>query len=257
MQYKKIIPCLDIREGRVVKGVHFVNLRDAADPVEAGALYSREGADEIAFLDIMATVQGRKTMIDLVKRTVQAISVPLIVGGGISELGDISKLINAGASKVSINTAAVKNPEFVRQAANEFGRSAIIVAVDAQKTHRTTSGYEVFINGGRTPTGMDVINWVKQAVEFGAAELLPTSIDADGTKEGYDLELTRKIAEAVSIPVIASGGAGKMEHLYQALTEGKANAVLAASIFHFRELTIGDVKRYLKEKGVPVRLETG
>ncbi len=255
MKYKRIIPCLDIKEGRVVKGVHFVNLRDAADPVEAGALYSREGADEIAFLDIMATVEGRKTMIDLVKRTVQAISVPLAVGGGISELDDISKLVNAGTSKVSINTAAVKNPDFVRQASKEFGQSTIIVAVDAQKTGKTPSGYEVFINGGRTPTGMDVIEWVKRVEAFGAAELLPTSIDADGTKEGYDLELTRKIAEAVSIPVIASGGAGNMEHLYQALTEGKADAVLAASIFHFREVTIRDVKEYLKARGVPVRLE--
>lgn len=256
MKYKRIIPCLDIKQGRVVKGIHFVKLRDAADPVEAGALYSREGADEIAFLDIMATVEGRKTMIDLVKRTVQAISVPLTVGGGISELDDIRNLVNAGASKVSINTAAVKNPDFVRQAAEEFGQATIVVAVDAQETGKTSSGYEVFINGGRTPTGVDVIEWVKQVEGLGAGELLPTSIDADGTRDGYDLKLTRSIAEAVGIPVIASGGAGNMEHLYQALTEGKADAVLAASIFHFREVTIREVKEYLKARGVPVRLET-
>jgi cyclase len=254
MSIKRIIPCLDIKDGRVVKGVHFVNLRDAADPVEVAKVYDQEGADELTFLDITATVERRKTMVDLVKKVVKVISIPLTVGGGISEMRDIEKLLESGVAKVSINTAAVKNPEFVREAVKKFGTSSIIVAIDAKRTNKTSSGFEVYIEGGRTPTDIDAIEWAKKMKDSGAGELLPTSVDTDGTKEGYDIELTRKIAEATAIPVIASGGAGKLEHIYQVLTEGKADAALAASIFHFREYTIHQVKKYLQERGVAVRI---
>lgn len=252
MEIKKIVPCLDIKEGRVVKGVHFVDLKDAADPVEVAQLYDKEGADELAFLDITATVEGRKTMQELVEKVARVISIPLIVGGGISELEDIQMLLDRGVSKISINTAAVRNPELIAQAAKKFGKDAIIVAIDAKKTEVTESGYEVYVKGGRTSTGIDAIQWAKKMEELGAGELLPTSMDTDGVQEGYDLPLTRGIAEAVKIPVIASGGAGTLEHIYEVLTRGKATAALAASIFHFRTYTITQVKEYLRQRGVPV-----
>ena len=252
MEIKKIVPCLDIKGGRVVKGVHFVDLKDAADPVEVAQLYDKEGADELAFLDITATVEGRKTMQELVEKVARVISIPLIVGGGISELEDIQMLLDRGVSKISINTAAVRNPELIAQAAKKFGKDAIIVAIDAKKTEVTESGYEVYVEGGRTSTGIDAIQWAKKMEELGAGELLPTSMDTDGVREGYDLSLTRGIAEAVEIPVIASGGAGTLEHIYEVLTRGKATAALAASIFHFRTYTITQVKEYLRQRGVRV-----
>ena len=252
MEIKKIVPCLDIKGGRVVKGVHFVDLKDAADPVEVAQLYDKEGADELAFLDITATVEGRKTMQDLVEKVARVISIPLIVGGGISELEDIQMLLDRGVSKISINTAAVRNPELIAQAAKKFGKDAIIVAIDAKKTEVTESGYEVYVEGGRTSTGIDAIQWAKKMEELGAGELLPTSMDTDGVREGYDLSLTRGIAEAVKIPVIASGGAGTLKHIYEVLTRGKATAALAASIFHFRTYTITQVKEYLRQRGVRV-----
>jgi len=252
MEIKKIVPCLDIKGGRVVKGVHFVDLKDAADPVEVAQLYDQEGADELAFLDITATVEGRKTMQELVEKVAKVISIPLIVGGGISELEDIQMLLDRGVSKISINTAAVRNPELIAQAAKKFGKDAIIVAIDAKKTEVTESGYEVYVEGGRTSTGIDAIQWAKKMEELGAGELLPTSMDTDGVREGYDLSLTRGIAEAVEIPVIASGGAGTLKHIYEVLTRGKATAALAASIFHFRTYTITQVKEYLCQRGVRV-----
>ncbi len=252
MEIKKIVPCLDIKGGRVVKGVHFVDLKDAADPVEVAQLYDQEGADELAFLDITATVEGRKTMQELVEKVARVISIPLIVGGGISELEDIQMLLDRGVSKISINTAAVRNPELIAQAAKKFGKDAIIVAIDAKKTEVTESGYEVYVEGGRTSTGIDAIQWAKKMEELGAGELLPTSMNTDGVREGYDLPLIRGIAEAVKIPVIASGGAGTLEHIYEVLTKGKATAALAASIFHFRTYTIAQVKEYLRQRGVPV-----
>lgn len=252
MEIKKIVPCLDIKGGRVVKGVHFVDLKDAADPVEVAQLYDQEGADELAFLDITATVEGRKTMQELVEKVARVISIPLIVGGGISELEDIQMLLDRGVSKISINTAAVRNPELIAQAAKKFGKDAIIVAIDAKKTEVTESGYEVYVEGGRTSTGIDAIQWAKKMEELGAGELLPTSMNTDGVREGYDLPLTRGIAEAVEIPVIASGGAGTLEHIYEVLTRGKATAALAASIFHFRTYTITQVKEYLRQRGVRV-----
>ncbi len=253
MENKRIIPCLDIKDGRVVKGVHFVDLRDAGDPVENAAFYEKEGADELAFLDINATFEGRKTTVDLAKRVAEMISIHLTVGGGIGEIADIERLLQAGVSKVSINTAAVKNPQLIREAAERFGSQKIIVAIDA-KRKGAGEGWEVYINGGRTPMGLDAIEWAEKVKDLGAGEILPTSIDTDGTRDGYDLELTRSIAESTGLPVIASGGAGNLEHLYQALTEGKADAVLAASIFHFREFSIGEVKRYLKDKGIPMNI---
>ena len=252
MEIKKIVPCLDIKGGRVVKGVHFVDLKDAADPVEVAQLYDQEGADELAFLDITATVEGRKTMQELVEKVARVISIPLIVGGGISELEDIQMLLDRGVSKISINTAAVRNPELIAQAAKKFGKDAIIVAIDAKKTEVTESGYEVYVEGGRTSTGIDAIQWAKKMEELGAGELLPTRMDTDGVREGYDLPLIRGIAEAVKIPVIASGGAGTLEHIYEVLTRGKATAALAASIFHFRTYTIAQVKEYLRQRGVRV-----
>jgi len=252
MEIKKIVPCLDIKGGRVVKGVHFVDLKDAADPVEVAQLYDQEGADELAFLDITATVEGRKTMQELVEKVARVISIPLIVGGGISELEDIQMLLDRGVSKISINTAAVRNPELIAQAAKKFGKNAIIVAIDAKKTEVTESGYEVYVEGGRTSTGIDAIQWAKKMEELGAGELLPTSMNTDGVREGYDLPLTRGIAEAVGIPVIASGGAGTLKHIYEVLTRGKATAALAASIFHFRTYTITQVKEYLRQRGVRV-----
>lgn len=254
MNYIRIIPCLDIKDGRVVKGIHFVNLRDAGDPVENARLYEQEGADELAFLDITATVEGRKTTLELVKQVVQAITIPLTVGGGIGSLEDMENLLAAGVAKVSVNTAAVQRPALVAEAAQKFGSARVVVAIDARRNAGLPSGYELVTHGGRTPTGQDAVAWAAQCRDLGAGELLPTSMDTDGTKEGYDLELTRKIKEASGLPVIASGGAGTLEHLYEAVVRGRADAVLAASIFHFREISIRAAKEYLQQKGLPVRL---
>lgn len=256
MKVVKVIPCLDIREGRVVKGVKFVDLRDARDPVEAAKAYCQGGADELVFLDIFATVENRKTRRDWVKRVADVVTVPFAVGGGISSLADMKELIDLGVDKVSINTAAVKNPELIREASKKFGRERLVVAIDGIKNPRGGKAprLEVVVKSGTEPTGMDIVGWAKRVEALGAGEVLLTSKDADGTKEGYDLEMTKAVAEAVSLPVTASGGAGKLEHLYQAVTIGKASAVLAASVFHFGEISIGEAKKYLKERGIPVNI---
>jgi cyclase len=248
---KRIIPCLDVQEGRVVKGINFVALRDAGDPVECARRYDREGADELCFLDITASVDKRKTLLDVVERTAAQVFIPLTVGGGVTEVGDVRALLRAGADKVGINTAAVHDPQLIRRCADAFGRQCIVAAVDARA--RPGGGYEVYVHGGRTATGLDALDWVRQLDALGAGEILLTSMDRDGTRDGYELELTRQVAEAVSIPVIASGGVGTLEHLYEGVTEGGADAVLAASIFHFGEVSIGEAKRYLSERGVVVR----
>ncbi|MBM3236530.1 imidazole glycerol phosphate synthase subunit HisF [Candidatus Poribacteria bacterium] len=253
MDYRRIIPCLDVKDGRLVKGVHFVDLRDVGDPAENGEAYSKAGADELVFLDITATVEKRKTMIEAVKRTVERISIPLAVGGGIRNIQDIQNLLDVGVSKVSINTAAVRNPNFVKEAVSEFGSKRIVIAIDTRSSKDVPSGFEVVVSGGRTPTGIDAVEWAKQVEQFGAGEILPTSMDADGTQAGYDIPMTRAIADAVKLPVIASGGAGTLEHLYEAITEGHADAVLVASIFHFGKYTIAQAKEYLVGKGIPVR----
>lgn len=255
MLTKRIIPCLDIKDGRVVKGVNFINLRDAGDAVENAKFYDREGADELVFLDITASFENRKTTIDLVSKVAESIFLPFTVGGGIATINDIRNLLNAGCDKVSINTTAVKKPLFVKEASARFGSQCIVVAIDARckVMTRKKHSWEVYINGGRTPTGMDAVEWAKKAEKLGAGEILLTSMDYDGTKEGYDIELTKNISQAVKIPVIASGGAGNPEHLYDALTEGKADAVLAASIFHFRTYSIRNAKSYLKRRGVEIR----
>jgi cyclase len=260
MLTKRIIPCLDVKEGRVVKGTRFVDLRDAGDPVEVAALYDREGADELVFLDITASHERRRIMIDVVARTAEQVFMPLTVGGGIRYLEDIRELLQAGADKVSLNTAAVQDPELVRRSAERFGSQCIVLAIDAkrrainhQPSPTSQAAWEVFIHGGRTPSGKDAVAWAIEGERLGAGEILLTSMDRDGTKDGYDLELTRAIAEAVGIPVIASGGAGTLEHLYEGLVAGKADAVLAASIFHYREFTVPEAKRYLAGRGVPVR----
>jgi cyclase len=254
MRIVKIIPCLDIKEGRVVKGVNFVNLKDARDPVAAAEAYSREGADEIVFLDIFATVENRKTRLEWVKKVHEVVTVPFAVGGGIGSIDDFRSLLDLGVDKVSINTAAVRNPELIREVSKEFGSERLVVAVDGRK-NPAGSGLprlEVVVKSGGEPTGIDIVDWAKRVEELGAGEILLTSKDADGTKEGYDLEMTKAVAEAVGIPVTASGGAGKLEHLYEAVAVGKAAAVLAASIFHFGEISIPEAKRYLREKGIPV-----
>jgi cyclase len=251
MLAKRIIPCLDVKSGRVVKGTQFVDLKDAGDPVQNAMVYDAQGADEIAFLDITASYEERDILIDIVRRTAEEIFVPLTVGGGIRRLEDIRRLLNAGADKVSINTAAVKDPHFVEKASKRFGSQCIVIAIDAK---RRAESWEVFTHGGRTSTGIDALLWAKQTEEMGAGEILLTSMDRDGTKDGYDIELTRTISGQVGIPVIASGGVGTLEHLYEGLVFGKADAVLAASIFHYREFTIAQVKSYLKGKGVVVRL---
>jgi len=256
MKEVKVIPCLDVKEGRVVKGVKFVNLRDARDPVEAAAAYSREGADELVFLDIFATVENRKTRLEWVRRVREVTTVPFAVGGGIGSLEDMKVLLDLGVDKVSVNTAAVGNPELVREAAREFGKERLVVAIDGRK-NPPGSGLprlEVVVKSGSESTGIEITDWAKKVEELGAGEILLTSKDADGTKEGYDLEMTRAVAEAVSIPVTASGGAGKLEHLYEAVVIGKASAVLAASIFHFGEISIKQAKQYLKEKGISVKI---
>lgn len=256
MLTKRIIPCLDVKDGRVVKGVNFINLRDAGDAVENARYYDKAGADELVFLDITASHEKRKTTLELARKVAESIFLPFTVGGGIQTINDIRNLLNAGCDKVSINTSAVKDPSFVRKASSRFGSQCIVVAIDARcKTKtRTKEEWEVFVNGGRTPTGLDAVRWAKEVERLGAGEILLTSMDYDGTKEGYDIPLTSKISESVKIPVIASGGAGNLEHLYEALTDGKADAVLAASIFHFREYTVKEAKKYLKERAVLVRL---
>ena len=252
----KVIPCLDIKEGRVVKGVKFINLRDARDPVEAAIAYCQQGADELVFLDIAATVEGRGTMLEWVKRVAEKVTVPFAVGGGIRNTDDMKALFQLGVNKVSINTAAVREPAFIKEASQQFGREKLVVAIDGRK-NAPGSGLprlEVVVSGGEEATGMDIIGWARIVERLGAGEILLTSKDADGTKDGYDIEMTRAVAEAVKIPVTASGGAGKLEHLYQAVVEGKASAVLAASIFHFGEISIPQAKQYLKEKGISVRI---
>ncbi len=248
---KRIIPCLDVMEGRVVKGVNFVGLRDAGDPLENARFYDEELADELVFLDITASYEKRDIMIEVVKRTAEQVFMPLTVGGGIRQIEDIRALLEAGADKVSINTAAVQNPQLVARASRAFGSQCIVVAIDAK---RVDGSWEVYIHGGRTPTGVDAVEWAREVEGLGAGEILLTSMDKDGTKDGYDIPLTRTIAQAVSIPVIASGGAGNPQHLYEGLVEGMADAVLAASIFHYREYSIREVKEYLRDRGVAVRL---
>jgi len=248
----RIIPCLDVHEGRVVKGINFENLRDAGDPVELGAYYEREGADELVFLDISASVQGRKTMVEVARKTAQAVTIPFIVGGGMSTIDDIASVLEAGADKISINSAAVNYPSLITEAVKKFGSHRLIVAIDAIK--KGPDNWEVVINGGQKATGLDAVAWAKEVEKLGAGEILVTSMDKDGTKDGYDIELTAAISDMVNIPVIASGGAGKLEHLYDAVKDGKADAVLCASIFHFREYTIKQAKQYLADKGVTVRL---
>ena len=251
MLAKRIIPCLDMKNGRVVKGIQFVNLKDAGDPVENARAYDEQGADEIAFLDITASTEERDILLEVVRETAEEILIPLTVGGGVRRLEDIRNLLKAGADKVSVNTAAVKDPHFVERASKRFGSQCIVIAIDAK---RKTEGWEVYTHGGRTPTGIDAVGWARKMEEMGAGEILLTSMDRDGTKDGYDIDLTRTIAEAISIPVIASGGVGNLEHLYEGLVLGKASAVLAASIFHYREYSIGQVKSFLRDRGVVVRL---
>ena len=279
MLTKRIIPCLDVDAGRVVKGVSFVELRDAGDPAELASLYDREGGDELVFLDITASVQARGTMVEVVRRVSQEVFIPLTVGGGIRSIEDVRLMLRSGADKVSVNTAAVNDPSLIQQGAARFGSQCIVIAIDAKRVEHIRAGrpesevtaglesqgqkelglgpescWEVYTHGGRTPTGMDAVKWAVRAVELGAGEVLLTSMNADGRLEGYDLELTRAISQSVSVPLIASGGAGKLEHLYDAFTEGKADAVLAASIFHFGTYSIAQAKEYLADKGVPVRL---
>jgi cyclase len=255
MLAKRVIPCLDVDRGRVVKGTNFLNLRDAGDPVAVAARYEQEGADELVFLDITASHEGRGTMIDVVRRTAEQVFMPLTVGGGIRTVEDIRALLNAGCDKVSINSAACQNPEFVREAARKFGSQCIVVNIDPKRVHYDGREiWEVHINGGRKPTGLEAVAWAQKVEELGAGEIVLTSMDADGTKDGYDLEVTRAVAEAVSIPVVASGGAGKPEHLADAVQAGKADAALAASIFHFGEYTIRQTKEVMAARGIPVRL---
>ena len=252
MLTKRIIPCLDVKDGRVVIGVSFVALRDAGDPVEVAAAYDREGADELCFLDITASHENRKTIIDVVERTAACVFMPVTVGGGVRTLDDVRGLLNAGADKVSINTAAVERPEFVKEAAQRFGTQCIVVAIDAKRVSGENR-WDVFTHGGRKPTGLDAVEWAKRMEEYGAGEILLTSMDQDGQQSGYDLGLTAGVSSRVSIPVIASGGVGTLEHLYDGFVKGKADAVLAASIFHFKTFTIPQAKAYLKERGIPVR----
>ncbi|MBQ4347661.1 MAG: imidazole glycerol phosphate synthase subunit HisF [Firmicutes bacterium] len=252
MHTKRIIPCLDVDRGRVVKGINFVNMVDAGDPVESAAFYNKMGADELVFLDITASAEKRDILIDVVKRTAEQVFIPLTVGGGIRSIEDVRGLLRAGADKVSINSSAVREPELIRMAAERFGSQCVVVAIDAK--YNGHGGYDVYINGGRRNTGLDAVKWAHQAEKLGAGEILLTSMDRDGTKAGYDVELTSHLAHELSIPVIASGGAGSKEDFYDILTEGGAEAALAASLFHFHELSIEEVKLYLKERGVPVRI---
>ena len=249
---KRIIPCLDVKDGRVVKGTNFVGLRDAGDPVELAAKYDEEGADELTFLDITASSDKRDTIVNVARDCASKVFIPFTVGGGIRTTDDMRALLKAGADKISVNTAAIKRPELIREGAEKFGRQCIVLAVDARRS--SENSWEVYINGGRTPTGLDCLEWIKKAVALGAGEILLTSMDADGTKAGYDIPLTRAVSEAVPVPVIASGGAGELAHFYEVLTEGRADAVLAASVFHYGQFTIKQVKEYLRSRGVEVRL---
>lgn len=253
---KRIIPCLDVDRGRVVKGVKFVDIRDAGDPVEVAKRYNQEGADEVVFLDITASHEERDTMVQTVERMAREVFIPLTVGGGIRTLEDIRRMLNAGADKVSINSAAVKDPDFVRAASERFGAQCIVVGIDAKRVSAEGEAprWEIFTHGGRKPTGIDAVSWAKQMADNGAGEILLTSMDRDGTKDGFDLDVTRAVSEAVDIPVIASGGVGKLQHLVDGIIDGKASAVLAASIFHFRECTVPEAKRYMRERGVEVRV---
>lgn len=254
MDYRRVIPCLDVKNGRLVKGTNFVQLRDVGDPAENAAVYSKAGADELVFLDITATVEGRKTMLDAVRRTVERIDIPLSVGGGVGSAATITDLLDLGVSRVSINSAAVRNPDFIREAVREFGGDRIVVAIDTRSSDVLSSGFEVMVRGGTTPTGIDAVEWAKRMEDSGVGTLLPTSMDADGTLAGYDIPMTRAIADAVRLPVIASGGAGTLEHLSEAVIEGHAYAVLVASIAHFGTFTIRQMKEHLAGKGIPVRL---
>ena len=253
MLTKRIIPCLDVNNGRVVKGVNFVNLRDAGDPVQIGAAYDKAGADELVFLDITASSDARRTVVDMVRRVAETVFIPFTVGGGIRTVEDFREILREGADKISVNTAAILNPDLISDAADKFGSQCVVLAIDA-KRREDGSGWNVYRNGGRIDMGIDAVEWAIRGNRLGAGEILLTSMDCDGTKAGYDLELTRTIAENVKIPVIASGGAGTLDHFYDALTEGKADAALAASLFHYKELEIRQVKEYLRERGVPVRL---
>lgn len=250
MYAKRIIPCLDVKNGRVVKGVSFVDLRDAGDPVECAAAYDKQGADELVLLDITATHEGRSTMIDIVSKVANTVFIPFTVGGGIKSVDDFKELLRAGADKISVNSAAVRNPDFINEAAYKFGSQCVVVAIDAKKNENS---WEVYLNGGRIPTGIDAVEWAKEAERRGAGEILLTSMDKDGQKSGYDIELTRAVSESIGIPVIASGGAGKAEHFLDAFTQGKADAVLAASLFHFNELPIPELKEYLAKNSISVR----
>lgn len=252
MHTKRIIPCLDVKDGRVVKGTNFVSLRDAGDPVELASLYEKEQADELVFLDITASLEKRKSMVDVIERTAREVFMPLTVGGGITSIEDMRAVLMAGADKTSLNSAAVKNPDLIRQGAEAFGNQCVVLAVDAKKCGENS--WEVYIHGGHTPTGLDVLEWVKRAVDLGAGEILLTSMDADGTKDGFDIPLTRAVADAVPVPVIASGGAGSLDDFYKVLTAGGADAALAASVFHYGTFTVRQVKEYLRSKGVEVRL---
>lgn len=252
MHTKRIIPCLDVKAGRVVKGTNFVGLRDAGDPVELAATYDVEGADELVFLDITASVEERKAMLDVINKTAGEVFMPLTVGGGISTVDDIRNALRAGADKISVNSAAVKNPQLIAEGAKLFGSQCIVLAIDARRSGENK--WEVYVHGGRTPTGIDAIEWAKEGVALGAGEILLTSMDADGTKAGYDIPLTKAVSEAVNVPVIASGGAGKLEDFYEVLAEGGADAVLAASVFHYKTFTIQQVKEYLRDRGIEVRL---
>lgn len=251
MYAKRIIPCLDVKMGRVVKGVSFVNLRDAGDPVKCAIEYDKKGADELVLLDITATHEGRGTMVDIVRRVADSIFIPFTVGGGISSVDDFTQLLRAGADKISVNSAAVRNPQLINDAAYKFGSQCVVCAIDAKR--REDGGWEVYLNGGRIPTGIDAVKWAQEAVKRGAGEILLTSMDCDGQKKGYDLELTRAVSESVGVPVIASGGAGAKEHFYDAFTVGKADAVLAASLFHFNEIPISELKEYLRDREIPIR----
>ena len=253
MHTKRIIPCLDVNNNRVVKGVNFVNLRDAGDPVEVAKAYNKAGADELVFLDITASSDNRNTVVDMVRRVAEQVFIPFTVGGGIRTVDDFKTLLREGADKISINSSAIMNPRLISDAADKFGSQCVVVAIDAKK-RADGSGWNVYKNGGRIDTGLDAVEWAAKAVRMGAGEILLTSMDCDGMKTGYDIALTRQVSEAVSVPVIASGGAGTKEHFYQALTDGKADAALAASLFHYKELEIADLKRYLKERGISVRI---
>ncbi|MDY6987390.1 MAG: imidazole glycerol phosphate synthase subunit HisF [Thermodesulfobacteriota bacterium] len=254
METIKIMPCLDMKEGRVVKGIHFVDLKDAGDPVEHASFYQKEGADELAMLDIAATLENRKTRLEWVKKVSSAIEIPLTVGGGIASLEDIELVLGAGAQSISMNSAAVKNPDLVAEAAKAFGSDKVTVAVDARRNKKMASGFELVVSGGTKPVGKDAIAWATECQELGAGVILPTSMDGDGTQAGFDLEFTRAISDAVDLPVVASGGAGNLEHFYEAAVQGGAQILLAASVFHYRTLSIRQVKEYLKEKGLQVNL---